>query len=207
MSTTARFAKSIRNALTRPSPGLSTATGRSSDATAAVIEAPASRGRKRLFAAGAAAAAVTAAMVAAPAPANADVTVMRAGLACGYNRVYAYAPSADYTRSTLAGVELDTKAELYRWDRYSSTWQRVAQSGWWAYTITDYAGRPGTPVPNAHWATYGNAGTSYYAFAATPGYAYAVKTYVYDQGDRTTRYTWNYTSVSNTASSKSCWTR
>lgn len=207
MSTTARFAKSIRNALTRPSPGLSTATGRSSDATAALIEAPASRGRKRLFAAGAAAAAVTAAMVAAPAPANADVTVMRAGLACGYNRVYAYAPSADYTRSTLAGVELDTKAELYRWDRYSSTWQRVAQSGWWAYTITDYAGRPGTPVPNAHWATYGNAGTSYYAFAATPGYAYAVKTYVYDQGDRTTRYTWNYTSVSNTASSKSCWTR
>ena len=207
MSTTARFAKSIRNALTRPSPGLSTATGRSSDATAALIEAPASRGRKRLFAAGAAAAAVTAAMVAAPAPANADVTVMRAGLTCGYNRVYAYAPSADYTRSTLAGVELDTKAELYRWDRYSSTWQRVAQSGWWAYTITDYAGRPGTPVPNAHWATYGNAGTSYYAFAATPGYAYAVKTYVYDQGDRTTRYTWNYTSVSNTASSKSCWTR
>ena len=127
-------------------------------------------------------AAVTAAVVATSAPAHADVTVMRAGLACGYNRVYAYAPSPDYTRSTLAGVELDTRAELYRWDRYSSTWQRVAQSGWWAYTITDYAGRPGTPVPNAHWATYGNRGTSYYQFAATPGYAYAVKSYVYDRG-------------------------
>ncbi len=198
MSTTPRLVKSVRNVVTRQAPGAS--------AAAAVLEAPASPVRKRLLAAGAAAAAVTAAVVATPAPANADVTVMRAGLACGYNRVYAYAPSADYTRSTLAGVELDTKAELYRWDRYSSTWQRVAQSGWWAYTITDYAGRPGTPVPNARWATYGNRGTSYYQFAATPGYAYAVKTFVYDQGDKTTRYTWNIVSVSNSSSSKSCWT-
>jgi hypothetical protein len=206
MSNTDRFAKSIRNVFIRPSSGPSTAPGRSLDAAAAVVEAPTSRGRKRLLAVGAATAAVTAAVVATPAPANADVTVMRAGLACGYNRVYAYAPSADYTRSTLAGVELTTKAELYRWDSYSSTWQRVAQSGWWAYTITDYAGRPGTPVPTAHWATLGNKGASYYAFAATPGYAYSVKTSVYDHGDRTTRYTWNYTNVNSTASSKSCWT-
>jgi hypothetical protein len=207
MSNTDRFTKSIRRVFIRPSSGPSTAPGGSLAAAAAVGEAPTSRGRKRLLAVGAAAAAVTAAVVATPAPANADVTVMRAGLACGYSRVYAYAPSADYTRSTLAGVELTTKAELYRWDSYSSTWQRVAQSGWWAYTITDYAGRPGTPVPTAHWATLGNKGTSYYAFAATPGYAYSVKTYVYDHGDRTTRYTWNYTNVNSTASSKSCWTK
>ena len=205
MSTSHRLAKSVRNVFTRTVPGPSPAASHTSGNTV-VLEAPTARGRKRLVAGAAAVAAVTAAVVATSAPAHADVTVMRAGLACGYNRVYAYAPSADYTRSTLAGVERDTRAELYRWDRYSSTWQRVGQSGWWAYTITDYAGRPGTPVPNAHWATYGNRGTSYYQFAATPGYAYAVKSYVYDRGDRTTRYTWNYTSVSNTASSKSCWT-
>ena len=209
MSTTDRLTKSIRNVLTRTSPVPSnTATaGRAPDAAAAVIGTPTSRGRTRLFAAGAAAAAITASVVATAAPAHADVTVMRAGLSCGYSRVYASAPSSAYTRSTLAGVELDTRAELYRWNSYSHTWQRVAQSGWWAYTITDYAGRPGTPVPNSHWATYGNAGTSYYTFAATPGYAYAVKTFVYDRGDRTTRYTWNYTNVYNSASSKSCWAR
>ncbi|HEX5524311.1 MAG TPA: hypothetical protein VFX53_12750 [Pedococcus sp.] len=205
MSTSHRLAKSVRNVFARTVPGPPPAPSNTSGNTVA-LDSPTARGRQRLLATGAAVAAVTAAVVATSAPAHADVTVMRAGLACGYNRVYAYAPSPDYTRSTLAGVELDTRAELYRWDRYSSTWQRVAQSGWWAYTITDYAGRPGTPVPNAHWATYGNRGTSYYQFAATPGYAYAVKSYVYDRGDRTTRYTWNYTNVTNTASSKSCWT-
>jgi hypothetical protein len=205
MSTTNRFTKSIRNVFPRTSPVPAAAQG--SLAGAAAGETSTSRRRTRLIAAGAAAAAITAAVVATAAPANADVTVMRAGLTCGYSRVYAWAPSPTYTRSTYAGVELDTRAELYRWDRYSSTWRRVGQSGWWAYTITDYAGRPGTPVPNAHWATYGNAGTSYYTFAATPGYAYAVKTYVYDRADGTTRYTWNYTNVYDTTSSKSCWTR
>lgn len=203
MSTTDRFTKSIRNALTRNSRVPSATAG--SGAATAVIGTPTSRGRTRLLAAGAAAAAITAGVVTTAAPAHADVTVMRAGLSCGYNHVYAFTPSSDYTRSTLAGVELDTRAELYRWNSYSHTWQRVGQSGWWAYTITDYTGRPGTPVPNAHWATYGNRGTSYYTFAATPGYAYAVKTYVYDRGDGTTRYTWNYTNVWNSSSSKSCW--
>ena len=101
MFTSHRLAKSVRNVFTREVPGPSPSASHPSGNT---VESPTARGPKRLLAAGAAVAAVTAAVVATSAPAHADVTVMRAGLACGYNRVYAYAPSADYTRSTLAGV-------------------------------------------------------------------------------------------------------
>jgi hypothetical protein len=136
------------------------------------------------------------------------VVTARAALACEPGRVLAYVPAytpAPYTRSNLAYTRLYVWAALYRYSFVTKQWLPVVGSGWWAYATTNANGYPAVVGPfGAIWlATATNAIARFRPFAATRGY-YAVRTYLYDAGDRTTVYVWNITNVSNPSSSTIC---
>lgn len=138
-------------------------------------------------------------------PASAEIVSARAAMGCSTGRVIAYPPAPNQTRGSIAWANVYTLAELYGWNTVTQRWQYVTHSGWWAYTATTQDGSLGYMFlnPPVVWAAGNNYGLQY-TFNVTSGVYYAVRTWVYDSGDRTSRGIWNVVGDINTSSATYC---